>query len=121
MKNVILRNLERLIYSDYQGDKEPIEPMSRWKWNRLYQLTCEYQVGAWVADGIRCYQDDFFLNIPTDLLQKFLSLPPDKDPERIDKIQLYIDRSTSTLRRFSSRSVRAYLTDVITTVKNIEE
>lgn len=120
-KDVILRNLERLIYCNPQGEQEPIEPMSAWKWNKLYQLTTKYHIGPWVADGIRCYEGDFFLNISPALLQKFMELPTEKMPENLDRFQLEVDRKVSMLRRLSKHSLRIYAQDFINTVKSIEE
>lgn len=120
-KDVLQRNLERLIYSDFEGEKEPMEPMSEWKWNKLYKTARQYGIGGWVADGIRCYGDDFFLNMSPALRQKFLELPAEKVPERLDRFQLETDRRQSLRKRFSSYSLRVYLSDLVRTVKNIEE
>ena len=120
-KDVILRNLERLIYCNPHGEKEPIEPMTEWKWNRLYQLAGKYNIGTWVADGIRAYEDEFFLNISPTLRQKFLALNTTKDPENLDRFQLDMDRQVSMLRRLSKHSLRVYAQDFINTVKSIEE
>jgi len=120
-KDVILRNLERLIYCNPQGEQEPIEPMSEWKWNKLYQLAIKYNIGPWVADGIRCYEGDFFLNASPALLQKLMELSAEKKPENLDRFQLDMDRKVSMLRRFSKHSLRVYANDIINTVKSIEE
>ena len=120
-KNVIQRNIERLVYCDFEGKKDPIEPMSEWKWNKIYPLSCQYGIGAWIADGIRCYDGDFFLNIPPSLRQKFLDLSGEKDAKNLEKFQLQIDRQSSLLQRFSTNSLRAYTEDFIKTIQNIEE
>jgi hypothetical protein len=120
-KNVIQRNIERLVYSDFEGKKDPIEPMSEWKWNKIYQLSRQYGIGAWIADGIRCYDGDFFLNIPPNLRQKFMELSGEKNPKNLEKFQLQIDRQSSLLQRFSTHSLRAYTEDFIKTIQNIEE
>ncbi len=120
-KDVILRNMERLIYSSSNGDMEAIEPMSEWKWNRIYDLACEYQVGPWVADGVRNYEGDFFLNMSPTLRQRFLALAGEKEPENLDKFQLDIDRKESLRKRLSSQSVRVYAEDFIDNIRNIEE
>lgn len=120
-KDVILRNLERLIYCNPQGENEPIEPMSQWKWNKLYQLAAKYGIGPWVADGIRSYEGSFFLNVSPTLRQQFLELPAEKKPENLDRFQLDMDRRVSILRRLSKHSLRIYAHDFINTVKSIEE
>lgn len=61
---VIQRNFFRLLRSGTFGRKdEPLEPMSEWKWDRLCQLALMHGVGALVADGIKAYSDDFFLQL----------------------------------------------------------
>lgn len=120
-KDVIQRNLERLIYSDFAGEKEPIEPMTEWKWRKLYQTARENGIGSWVADGIRRYEEDFFLQMSPTLHQQFLDLPSDKDNERLSKYQLQVDRKASLLRRFSRKSLRTYANDIMQTIQNIEE
>ena len=52
MKDVIQRNIERLLYPDCEGEQERIEPMTEWKWNRLCNIVSEYDIGPWIAEGI---------------------------------------------------------------------
>ncbi len=120
-KDVIFRNMERLVYSSSTGDMEPFEPMSEWKWNRLYDLTCEYQLGPWVADGLRNYAGSFFLNISPELRQRFLALDGEKVQENLNKFQLDVDRKESLRKRLSIQSVRVYAEDFIDNIRNIEE
>jgi hypothetical protein len=120
-KDIITRNLERLIYSDYKGEKEPIEPMSEWKWRQLYQLARQYRIGAWVKEGLHNYADDFFLQLSPELQRLFQELPAEKDEESLARFQLHIDRHSSRLARYSSRSLRAYAEDLLRTIRNIEE
>ena len=119
--DIIQRNFMRLLRSGAFGKHEELEPMSEWKWNKIYQLSCQYGIGAWIADGIRCYDGEFFLNIPPNLRQKFMELSGEKDPKNLEKFQLQIDRQSSLLQRFSTNSLRAYTEDFIKTIQNIEE
>lgn len=59
----------RLLRSGTFGDDEPVEPMSHWKWRRLYQLSLMHGVSALVHDGIKQRADDIFVNISDDLMQ----------------------------------------------------
>ena len=61
--DIIQRNFLRLLKSDAFGQRERIEPMSAWKWKRLYQLSQMHDVTPWVYDGIQTSHDDFFLQI----------------------------------------------------------
>ena len=119
--DIIIRNLERLVYSDSEEEREPMEPMSEWKWQRLSQLANKYGIGAWVADGMRAYADDFFLNPSPALRQQLLDAPAEKDPKCLERFELFVSRSSGPLNRFSRESLRAYAQDFIQTVKNIEE
>ena len=122
MVDIIYRNLLRLIDSDAVEEREPIEPMTEWKWRKLYQLSVDYGIGPWVAEGIRSYGDDFFLQPSPALRQQLLDLQGgEKDPECLRRFRLAVDRSTSLLRKFSRESVHTYAHDFIQTIKNIEE
>lgn len=120
MKDVILRNMERLL-SPADEDREPIEPMSTWKWERLYQIATKYAITPWIADGLEAYKDDFFLQVPPDIAQKIKTSQEEKSEEMYEKFQLLLDRSVSPVRQFSSRSLQAYARDFLNTIKNIEE
>lgn len=61
--HVIERNFLRLLRSGTFGGQDPLEPLSPWKWKRLYQIALMHGVGALVYDGIRNYKDDFFLQL----------------------------------------------------------
>ena len=61
--DIIQRNFLRLLKSGAFGQRERIEPMSAWKWKRLYQLSQMHDVTPWVYDGIQISHDDFFLQI----------------------------------------------------------
>jgi len=62
--DIIQRNFLRLLKCGAFGQREQMEPMSTWKWKRLYQLSQMNDVTPWVYDGIVACKDDFFLQIP---------------------------------------------------------
>ncbi len=64
--DIIQRNFLRLLKSGAFGIREQIEPMSAWKWKRLYHLSQMHDVTPWVYDGINASKDDFFLKIPKE-------------------------------------------------------
>lgn len=68
---VIQRNFFRLLRCGAFGEKEPIEPMSTWKWKRIHQLSLMHGVGAIVADGIKACEDDFFMQLPDSLVRNW--------------------------------------------------
>ena len=61
--DVVQRNFFRLLRSGTFGNYEQVEPMSAWKWNRLYQMALMHGVSALVADGIGQHRNDFFLQL----------------------------------------------------------
>ena len=65
--DIIERNFMRLLRSGTFGDNEVAEPMSHWKWRRLFQMSLMHGVSALVYDGIMKRSDELFVNIPDDL------------------------------------------------------
>ena len=119
--DIIFRNLQRLVFSDEFYGHEAIEPMSEWKWNKLYELSIAYGIGPWVTDGVRRYQDDFFLQPSDTLRSQFLVLDGERNQELLDKFKLHLLRSQSVLNRFTRESLQAYFNDFMHTIRNIEE
>jgi hypothetical protein len=122
MKDVIIRNIERLLLLDADdNEQERIEPMSEWKWNKLYQIVSKYQLGPWIADGLKAYENDFFLQMSPTLRQMFLDLRGEKDEELLERFLLQVERSQGTLHHLTKRSLAAYANELIKNIKNIEE
>jgi hypothetical protein len=69
--DIIQRNLMRLLRCGAFGQPERIEPMTNWKWERLYKLSLVHGITPWIRDGIRRSADDFFLQITPTLRQQF--------------------------------------------------
>ena len=121
MMDVITRNLLRLIACDSSTERERIEPMSEWKWQRLYKVAKESGIGPWIADGMRCYADDFFLQPSPALREQLLGMGGEKNPESLRRFHLQVERSLGLRHRLSRESVQTYVSDFIRMVKNIEE
>lgn len=67
--NIIARNLLRLLRTGIFSEEQPIEPMSAWKWRRLYQYSLMHGISALLYDGIRICQSQFFLQLPEGLAE----------------------------------------------------
>lgn len=67
-EKIIQRNLFRLLRAGAFGDKTVIEPMSPFKWRRLYQMVEAQRVEDYFVDGVNRLQHDDGLNLPKDLL-----------------------------------------------------
>ena len=66
---IIIRNFFRLLRAGIFGTQEQIEPMSAWKWNRIYQLAMLQHVAPQVREGIDRLSDQFFLQIPPQQME----------------------------------------------------
>ncbi len=69
--DIIQRNFLRLLRCGAFDQREPLEPMSAWKWERLYEVSRIHGVTPWITDGLQKAADDFFLQMPVTLRQKF--------------------------------------------------
>lgn len=69
---VIERNFFRLLRAGVFNTHEPIEPLSPWKWRRLYQLSLVHRVPEHIWNGIKNCQDDYFISlINSELKEKW--------------------------------------------------
>ena len=69
--NIIDRNFYRLLRSGALGTDEEIEPLSVWKWNRLFQYSQMHDVTSFVFQGLNRCRDQFFVQIPDPLLTQW--------------------------------------------------
>ena len=119
--DIIHRNIDRLIYLEDPSDREAIEPMSEWKWKKLYSIVRDFGLGPWISDGMKAYSDDFFLKPSPTLRDQLLAMGGEKDPSRLERYELEMERAKGTLHKLKPQSLHAYARDLINTVKNIEE
>lgn len=69
---VIERNFFRLLRAGAFTNDEPIEPMSSWKWRRLYQMAVMLNVADHIGRGVEACQQEFFVSLMTaDLKEKW--------------------------------------------------
>lgn len=66
--DIIARNFFRLLRAGIFDEEEQIEPMSAWKWRRVYQYSLMHDLTAMTYCGIEKLKDQFFLQMPDDLL-----------------------------------------------------
>lgn len=95
-ENIILRNFFRLLRSGAFGDKSLIEPMSPFKWRRLYDMVEAQKVVQVFVRGINNHKHDDGLNPPDDVLaraKKFISEHP--EPATTNIMQTLPDASMS--------------------------
>ena len=61
--NIIQRNFFRLLRSGAFESNEQIEPMSVFKWQKLYQMALMHDVAGFVYDGLLRCRSQFFLHL----------------------------------------------------------
>ena len=66
---IIIRNFFRLLRSGIFNTQEQIEPMSAWKWTRIYQLAMQQHIAPQIREGIYRLNDQFFLQIPPQQME----------------------------------------------------
>ena len=66
MMNIIQRNFFRLLRSGAFDENEPIEPMSPFKWRRLFQMVMAQRVVPVFAKGVANHNGDVGLNLPAE-------------------------------------------------------
>lgn len=121
MKDVIIRNIERLLEASTEADRERIEPMSAWKWNEFYRLVGKFHLAPYISEGMQAYEDDFFLQMPETLKRQIMTSEEEKNEESLERFRLFADRSISRLHHIKPDSLKAYTRDFIQTIANIEE
>ena len=72
--DIVQRNLFKLLRSGAFQSKEDIEPMSAFKWGRLYQLAVMHDIIPFVYDGIIRCKGQFFVHL-TDKQRPGLFVP----------------------------------------------
>lgn len=79
MMNIIQRNFFRLLRSGAFDENEPVEPMSPFKWRRLFQMVMAQRVVPVFAKGVANHNDDVGLNLPADLMQQIAESQKNED------------------------------------------
>jgi len=75
--DVIKRNLMKLMKSGVLNEYEQLEPMSRFKWNRLAEIAIAQHVSTEVAQGIRNHQYDDIQFVPSNLIRQLEDTEPE--------------------------------------------
>ena len=61
--NIVQRNFYRLIRNGIFGHQELIEPMSVFKWSKLFQLAIMHEVVQQVWEGLQHSKNQFMLHL----------------------------------------------------------
>lgn len=109
--DIIQRNFLKLLRIGVFDKKEPIEPMSGWKWNKLYKIAVAHDVTPWIADGIRKCSGDFFLRIQPELMALFEKdrLRPTIEPESTELTNPLLKRQLEQITVAAVNSKPTYM------------
>lgn len=69
--DITTRNMFCLLRAGVLGRQEAVEPMSAWKWARVYELAMVHGLEAETWAGIRLLQGQFFMRLTDDLRQRW--------------------------------------------------
>lgn len=76
--HIITRNFFRLLRAGVFGQQDKVEPMSVWKWNRLFLLATLHGVEAEAYEGLEVLSDQFFVQvIPSEYRMQWAGLAVD--------------------------------------------
>jgi len=78
--DVQTRNLLALLRAGAFATDEQIEPMSPWKWRNTFDMACQQGVGGTTGMGVRRLKDQFFLQLPSDLKDRWVAAQDDMGP-----------------------------------------
>ena len=100
--NIILRNFFRLIRSGVFDTEETIEPMSAWKWHRLYHTAMQHDVAPLLYDGILRCRQQFFMQLPEALEKHCLKTVSDIEHQN----QITLDHLMELLDSYNLQQLR---------------
>ena len=69
--DITTRNLFCLLRAGVLGHEEAVEPMSAWKWSRVYGLAMVHGLEAETWAGIELLKGQFFMRLPDALRQQW--------------------------------------------------
>ncbi len=101
--NIIERNLFRLLRAGAFHSSETIEPLSAWKWNRLYHLSVMHDVAPIAWQGIKACSNQFFVQLPDDLMHQWQQARTTDEDNNNDL--LLSDRLTNPLLNYTLQDI----------------
>ncbi len=114
---IISRNFFRLLRTSVFDTKEQIEPMSAWKWKRLYQLSLMHGVPALSYDGIRKSSDQFFMQLTEGLKAEWESSTHEIEVQNIAANQ----QTVKLIALFNQQQLRPILLNAMTLANYYEQ
>lgn len=105
--DIIKRNFFKLLRSGALNKFEAIEPMSEYKWNRLFQMIYTQEVWPIALKGIKNHQYDRNMNIPKSLLQNVDRIydNPQKENKTAQLSNFFLNMRLSKIRSNERHSI----------------
>lgn len=121
-ENIIQRNLFRLLRAGAFGDKTAIEPMSPFKWRRLYQMVETQHVEDYFVDGVNSLKHDDGCDLPHDLIERiaaYMHAHPSRGTALGQQPLPQVDFSSRWLRRKYHNIIEAERHSIDTSVETL--
>ena len=94
--DVTTRNFLRLLRAGAFNRQEPIEPLSAWKWQRLFQLSMVHNVEQFIYQGITCCKEQYFVHLPEQLMSEWKNRHFDNENDETN-VMIMPDRLTNPI------------------------
>ena len=108
--DIVARNLFRLLRNGAFGTQELMEPMSAYKWERLYQLALVHRVVNYAYQGLQNSRDQFFVNLPEKQKEAWLKAVGDTS-KQMPAMDEHSDTNTRQMLLMIIRVVRHILNE----------
>ena len=118
--NIIQRNFFRLLRSGAFKDEDPIEPMSPFKWRRLFQIVEAQNVVTACAQGIDNHLQDERFNLPADIKDNMAAKIAANEERRSAISNDDVRMSNIFLNRKLKRIIKNELEDEESSVETID-
>ena len=102
-ENIILRNFFRLMRSGAFDENASLEPMSPFKWRRLYDMVEAQKVVHVFARGINSHQHDDGLNPPDDVIERAKKYMAEHPQPTTSNVMLTLPEASMSNRLLNNR------------------
>jgi hypothetical protein len=89
--DIISRNFFHLLCAGAFNEEVQIEPMSAWKWRRVYQYAMMHGVSALMYDGIEKCKSQFFLQLPDTLMDTWKQSTTEIEEQNSRLVDVFVE------------------------------
>lgn len=117
--DIVQRNFFNLLRTGAFGEASVIEPMSAFKWNRLYQMVEAQEVAGIFARGVHLHKNEIAMNLPDQLKEIAGRLYAEQDKHSRTKQETEPSLSNHLLNRRLQRIIYSERHSIDTSVETI--